>query len=173
MSAVPRRKIAPAEEQRRLALVAPPEDSPDSFARAGKPRRPRTVPDKLFADARERARAMVEANDWVAARAVDFVALFAAMHERVYGVTLVISSKDRFLAACMAAALQREQFDGDPTRLADFVWWTWRREREREAWRRENNRPTTPISWRLQFGLRLINDYRVAMARERSRKGGA
>lgn len=171
MTAVPRRRLILPPT---LTLVPPIEPAPssvDSFAKEKKKRATRGVSQKKFDEATERAAEMAKSSDWSKARAIDFVALYASMHERVYGAAPVMTHADWLNASFMATAFQRTHCENDPQRVADFFWWVWRREKEREAWRRENGRDGSSISWRLQFSARLLTDYRVAMAREAGRKG--
>lgn len=166
MTAVPRIPIPRPQ----LALVLPPasDESLDSFGRA-RAKRPRGVSQKRFDEALARAAAMAASGDWSGAKAIDFVALFSAMHERVYGVAPALSPAERLKASFVAAATMRAHFGNEPQELADFVWWTWKREKEREKFRRENGREGGSISWALQFSGRLLTDYRIAMARESAR----
>lgn len=171
MSAVPRRRLISPPTLTLVPQLEPAPSSVDAFAKEKKPRKPRGISQKKFDEATARAAEMAASLDWSKARAIDFVALYASMHERVYGAAPVMSPVDRLNASFMAAAFQRTHLEDDPQRLADFLWWVWRREKERESWRRENGRDGGSISWRLQFSPRLLTDYRVAMAREASRKG--
>jgi len=165
VNAVARRLISSPQ----LTLVPPPESTPDDFARPGKRKRATGVTPAKFAEATARAAAMIVSSDWTEARAIDFVALYTSMHEKVYGVAPVMTSADRLNASFAAAACMRTHFGNEPQELADFIWWTWKREIGREKFRRENGRDGGSISWALQFSGRLLTDYRISMVRESTR----
>ena len=111
--------------------------------------------------------AMMASGDWSRALGRHFVALFDVLHRRVYGVDAGLDSTDCFWAASMAKRLQDGTFGGDPGALVAFVKWTWERELSREKYRRENGRDGGQIGYRLQFGTRLVTDYRIAMERRK------
>ncbi len=99
-----------------------------------------------------------------------FVALYADLHYRIYGVQAVdLGAKQRLYAAKMAGDLLRKEFGGDAAAMSRFVAWTWTREKERERWRRENGRAGNRIDWRLQFGPRLLVDWRLDEKRAAAR----
>ena len=82
--------------------------------------------------------------------------------QTLYPAALLIHGQQQFGA-------QRTHFGNEPQELADFIWWTWKREIGREKYRRENGRDGGSISWALQFSGRLLTDYRISMARESTR----
>lgn len=107
-------------------------------------------------------------GDWTSAKPVHFVALYIAQHERVYGVTPPeltpeIAHRARFCAATML----RTCFSSDPVEMADYFWWTWKRESEREAARRAGKFASDGrIGWYAMFTRsKLYGDYRVAIER--------
>ncbi len=98
------------------------------------------------------------------------VALYARLHARVYGAEPqeLADGKSFFAASSAAERLVRVEFAGTPDRALDFLRWTWRREADREKWRRQNPGGSGGgrIGWKLQFaGRALVTDYRVEMAR--------
>lgn len=127
-------------------------------------RNTRTISDSLFTKARARAQNMMASGDWEEALPRDFVALYAILHERVYGVEACeLDSKTRLYASGMAKRLLEKQFDGDPGALAAFMRWIWIREKQRHAQRLERG-DTFRISWKYQFaGGALVSDYRLHM----------
>ena len=140
----------------------------DAFlGRRAMPRKPRAktiTPSKMSVAARE-ASAMMGTGDWSEAQGRHLVALFCLLHEKVYGVDSGMTSAECFFASGMAKQLMDRDFGGDPGALVAFVKWTWEREVSREKWRRENQKDGGSIGYRLQFGGRLVTDYKLAMAR--------
>lgn len=135
--------------------------------REKKPKRLGSIPDKAFDRLRNEAVACMKSGAWAEAGPRTMVALFAVLHERVYGVACAdLTSSTRLVASFAAARMLEREFAGDAQAMAMFLRWTWMREKEREAWRRANNRDGGAISWRLQFNGRLLTDYRLALARQ-------
>lgn len=113
----------------------------------------------------------MKSGDWADARSVHFVALYAHLHEGVYGAPPAeLSPSVRLRASGMAARLLEKHFGGDRGEMAEFMRWTWTREKSREKWRRDNDRPGGRIGWRIQFNGALLDDYRVDIARTKGRK---
>ncbi len=103
------------------------------------------------------------------AEPIHLVAIYLELHIRVYGVEAVdLGPSERPGAIAAAASLVRTYFEGSGERAVEFVRWVWRREQDREKWRRENGRDGKRLSWRLQFSSALVADYRVALARKKS-----
>lgn len=114
------------------------------------------------------ARARVDSGDWKDAPAGELVALFALIHEEVYGVAdadLSGSGKEWALASVGAARLRDEEFAGEADRLVAYLRWFGAREMGAEQWRRNNGRTGRRVGWRLVFSKRLLTDYRVDLAR--------
>lgn len=113
---------------------------------------------------------MRQEGDWAALEPGHAVALYAACHERCYGVAPLELEhpKDFALARIAAKRLLLEHFEGKAETLASFVRWCWEREQEREQWRRQNGRTATRIGWRLQFGAALVTEFRIAGVRHRN-----
>jgi hypothetical protein len=125
---------------------------------------------ELNADEMRKARTQTEemlcTGDWSDATGRHHVALFMLLHEKVYGATAAeMNGRACYASAAQAARLQAENFDDDPAALATFVLWTWKREHERETWRRKNGKSGGRISARLQFGTFMLGDYAVDMKR--------
>lgn len=113
---------------------------------------------------------MLRTKKWNLAGPQHFVALYADLHFRVYGVQdLALDSKNRAYAKSAARRMLAEDFGSDPGAMAAFVAWTWTREREKEAWRREKGIDRGRMQWRFQFGKALLVDYRLAVERKKSR----
>lgn len=95
------------------------------------------------------------------------VALYAWLHEQVYGIDPAseLIGKAGLGARKAAKTLLDTEFGGDRGEFLVFMRWVWYRERERERWRIENNRQGGRISWQYQFSPRLVNEYRVTKRR--------
>lgn len=135
--------------------------------------RAKTISDSAFARATREATEMIHgALAWDEAAPRHFVALYAILHERVYGVAPCdLTPVGRLHAAGMAARLLEKQFGGERVELYEFVCWTWKREEKREKWRAEKGCEGGRIGPRLQFSGALLADYRVEAARARRRRG--
>jgi len=107
------------------------------------------------------------ASGWEAAHPSRFVALYAVLHEIVYGVLPPELRGEAWWGACSGAAkMLRDEFDGAGERMLAYCRWVWRRERAREKRRRDEGTETRRISWSSMFvGRYLLGDYRVDVAR--------
>lgn len=110
-------------------------------------------------------------DDWEGARPLVFVALYAILHEHVYGVVEELKTQDRKLAAFAAGRMLKGEFGGDAEAMASFLRWAWKREAGREKWRRDNGRQGLRLTWRLLFGGGyLMTDYRLDQLRGQGRR---
>ena len=151
----------PVGEPAQLPLIA--ESTPAGVVRQ---RRRSTLPDSRVAAVAKEVEAMAEADRWEGANAVHLVVLYLKLHLEVYGVEASdCGPADRLAAIGVATNMLGRDFDGDAALMAEFVWWTWEREKGAEKWRRENHRPGRRVTWQLQFSQRLLTDYRVHLAR--------
>jgi hypothetical protein len=121
-----------------------------------------------YAKAIDRVKAMIAASDFAGARGIDFVALYAHCYVRVYGSEpAALTAEARKRASFMASAMLKKQFRGEVGEMEEFVRWCWQRERELEKWRAENGRESGKvIDWYAQFNGRLLDEYRVFLARK-------
>lgn len=127
------------------------------------------IGNKAFLKDLDAVAAMVRDDRWDGATGRHFVALYADLHFRVYGVAPAdLGTKERAWAAKLANDLLAKEFDSNPAALAEFLAWTWRREKGREEWRRAQGRSGGRIDYRLQFGTRLLVDYRIEKARRKT-----
>ena len=132
-----------------------------------KARKSKTVGDAAFMRTLEEVGQMLKEGKWQNARGMHFVALYADLYFRVYGVLPEdLGPKERVFAAKLAGTMLTKQFQDDRDKMAKFIAWTWTREKKNEQWRRENNRDGGIIDWRLQFSAKLVAGYRVACARK-------
>lgn len=145
------------------AAVSVPVDVCDFVGDAPKRRRSiRTISDNVFAKVTTETLQMMRGEvEWSKAGPRHFAALYAILHERVYGVAaLDLDSKHRAFVASQASRMLEREFEGDSSQLASFVWWVWRREAGREEWRRANGREGSRIGPHFMFSAKLLTDYR-------------
>lgn len=138
---------------------------------AGEPkkggRKSKTIGDAAFMKALEQVGEMLKLGQWQSARGMHFVALYADLYYRVYGMLPAdLGPKERVFAAKLAGTMLSKQFQDDRDAMAKFLAWTWTKEKETEKWRRENNRDGGIIDWRIQFSAKLVQSYRMACARK-------
>ena len=135
---------------------------------------PRPKPKTAQVSKRSRDRFITEtearmvAGSWDGAKAGHIVALYAIMHAKVYGVgPAELDDGKAYLHACarVTHVIERE-FSGSIECMIGFMRWSWRREMEREKWRRDQGRDGGRIQWRWQFGPQMLTDYRIARARQ-------
>ena len=119
--------------------------------------------------ARVQMEARVFSNDWADAPPATLVALYEWLHREVYGVDAAeLDGRAWAFALSAAKRMIEREFGGDIAEAVDFVKWSWKREGQREKFRRESNRDGLRIGWRLLFQSGyLITDYRIAKARSR------
>ena len=98
-------------------------------------------------------------------KAPHFVALYAKLHEHVYGVAPTELEDVAWFAACKEADRIFNEFQNSKLLMFDFMRWVWRRERAAEKRRKADGVETSRrIGWRLQFSRTLVTDFRVAHA---------
>jgi hypothetical protein len=112
----------------------------------------------------ERATHRVKSGDWEEADGRLLVGLYAWCHRATYGfVPPELEEKAEFRAAARAALrILHDTFEDDGARVAVFMRWAWKREKERAAWRQREGIEQTRMGWRLQFSTRMVGDFRVA-----------
>jgi hypothetical protein len=122
--------------------------------------------DEARAEMEERA----ASGEWDGATGAHLVALYDKLHLAVYGVAGDLDRKSRMFATSAATAMVKRDFQGDVAAAVQFMKWVWKREQEREEWRRANKRDGQRVGWRLQFCFgALVADYRVHNARQSER----
>jgi hypothetical protein len=130
--------------------------------------RPKRVSSGTWDKALDDGHAMLLSGEWDEARPIHFVAAYALLHKKVYAVECSeLTPQARLYASGAAARMLRDEFGDERAEMAEFLRWTWKREKEREAWRRAKNRAGGRIGWRLQFGGSLLTDYRLDLARRK------
>lgn len=115
-------------------------------------------------------------NDWTAARAVHFVALYAWCHEQVYGVapaeltTGKAGARIRLQATSAAARMLTQEFAGRPKAMAGFLRWVWQREKGREEWAARTGAQRGRVTWYKQFEERtMLTEFKVELGRDATR----
>jgi hypothetical protein len=130
------------------------------------------ISDERFIALLDEVKSMLAGGTFATATGPHFVALYADLHFRVYGVEAVdLGPKERVYASKLAGDLLEKDFRGSRDDMARFVSWTWTREKSREQWRRDHARSGGRVSWRFQFGRELLTDFRIADARAVQRPG--
>lgn len=118
---------------------------------------------------------MRRTREWNKATSRHFVELYCWCHERVYGLepaelrgTGKASVNARKGAISAAKKLMTDEFER-PSQMAAFVDWAFKREIEREKWRKENGRTDAGrLTWQALFaGRAVITDYRATLLRKR------
>ena len=141
---------------------------------AGEPKgkkKSKTIGDSAFMKTLEEVGVMLKEDRWSNAQGRHFVALYADLYFRVYGMLPAdLGPKERVFATKLANTVLEKQFTGNRAEMAKFMAWTWTREKEREKWRRENGRDGGIIDWRFQFAAKLVQSYRMANARTSARR---
>ena len=132
----------------------------------------KTIGDSAFAKLLEETADMLARGDFQHAKGRHFVALFAELHFRVYGIACdELGPKERVFATKLANDMLAKDFGDDPKAMAEFVAWLWSREKGREEWRRENGRSGGRITWRTQFAVRaLLTDFRLEKERKQGKR---
>ena len=157
-----RTTVDPSEVRRRRAA-----ETLEEWAGPVTRRRSRN-PKSSLVRARAEVAEMNATNDWSTATGKHFVALYEQLHTRIYGAPPAeLEAVGFFGAVSSADKMLRDEFEGDPQRMIDFMRWVWVRERESEKRRAANGTDGRRLTWRLQFaGRHVLTDYRVALARK-------
>lgn len=118
---------------------------------------------------------MRRTREWSRATARHFVELYCWCHLHVYGLepaelrgTGKSSVNARKGAISAAKKLMADEFER-PSQMAAYIDWVFKREIEREKWRKENNRTDAGrLSWQTLFaGRAVVTDYRATLLRKR------
>jgi hypothetical protein len=97
----------------------------------------------------------------------DWVALFCWTYEAVYGVECLDEVRPEWKVAGSAVSrMLAGDFDGDAAAFFQYMAWVSAREREREEWRRKNQKPGGRLDWRAVFmRKKWLAEYRLDRAR--------
>lgn len=139
--------------------------------RSGNARKPKAKPAQQAFD---EVQAMIAKKDFAGASGNHFVELYAWCHRQVYGVdvgeirgTSKAATTARKAAMGMASRMLSQEFE-TAGGMAAYVNWVFKREVEREKWRKEKGIDGGRISWRAIFGAgAVLTDYRISQARKR------
>lgn len=167
MSAVPRQ---PSEDFFELKELSDEAKQLAEWAGTTKKKSGRGLSASKWSKALSEAATMMRTGNWESAEPVHFVAAYATLFEKVYGVECadLASAQTRLYACGFASRLLSTNFGDDVVEFVEFVRWTWSREKERDTWRRANGRSGgTVVGWRLQFGGAFVTEFRVDRARKR------
>lgn len=160
------------------ALARERQDAAASFAEAAKRKGPRKAKARPKKQVTAELGEMVKTGQWDEALPVHLVALYALLHQHVYGVRPAeldrsgeAGSRERMGAVSSAKKLVADEFAGDIVEAVRFVRWAWHREGGREKWAREKKVERSRLSWRALFaGRGILSDYRVAQERLRAHR---
>lgn len=167
-----RSPISPTEARRRLRALRMRLPGPDGlppFQTTKSPAKPFQPPLRAAADLEA-----LNGSKWQKAEPRHLVALYAYLHEQVYGVApeeLTRAPLEWLGAVSAATKLLREEFGDDPVQAVEWVRWVWVREK-RGCDRRAKVGETSDfrIGWRYMFCRRsLVVDYRRALAQAKER----
>jgi hypothetical protein len=144
------------------------EEDLDAFLEDGA-RKP--SPDERFKKTIDEVVVRMGSGDWTDTRPMHFVAMFALLHHRVYGVEAhELTTAERVRASTLAGHMLREHFGDDAGAMAAYVRWAWQREKQRETWRRTNARTGGRLMARFVFGGALLTDYHLDLARRHQQR---
>lgn len=141
----------------------------EAWCGAGKPERKRGKRNwkGAMTNAIAETKEMIAKRGWSWAEPKHLVALYAVLHEQVYGVEAAELVEGWPAAVSAAARLVREEFDDKVHAAVEYLRWVWARERAREKGREAGQ--GTRIGWGLMFAKRtLLVDFKVG--RERARR---
>jgi len=161
----------PTEEPNDFIPSAKDKPKRDAARKKRKKKITRRTFEKYSHEARDRLAAWRDdPKAWEGAKPEHLIGLFVIFHLHVYGVEPSdLLEDDTFLGArSSVAALLRQEFLGDANLLAEFIRWTWEREKETEKWYRERGEVRSfHMGWRVQFQSRAhLTKWRVALARK-------
>lgn len=116
---------------------------------------------------------IAKAKEWDRLRPAHFVEMYVLGHKVVYGVepaeltgTGKGQTNARKGAASAAERMLRQEFGGRQVDMVRFLDWVWKREKDKEKWRRENQREGARLTWQfLLAGRAVLTDYRAAQLR--------
>lgn len=118
-------------------------------------------------DAKRRA----TSGDWEGAKGSTFIGLHALCHRMVYGIIPEELYAEGVMRAAVrnAASALHQMFGDDGHEMADFVRWTWEREKRKSTWAQANGYDRNRLMWKWQFSRSLLTDYRIARSQKTRR----
>lgn len=146
----------------------------DSFIGPPKPKKKRTsgsIGPKVWNVAQSEVIDMMTEGDWEKAGPLHFVALYAVLHKRIYGIepAELNVSKERQYAMYAAGRMYSNEFNTDASAMVQFMKWCWVKEQSSLKWRRANPERDNGfrIGWKYQFNGKLLSDWRMQMVAAR------
>lgn len=131
----------------------------DEFLPKTKRSKRKTIGPAEFAKVVAETKRMGEVGDFAGMKPKHLLALYYVMHGVVYKVSPDEVLKQYQNALLTIGRFVKAEFDGDVARVVEFIRWTWKREKKREARRKDDPDPFR-IGWKYQFGYSLLTDYR-------------
>ena len=141
-------------------------------AKDSKPSKPRPKTKKEMDRLLHETEELRAKRDWAAMTPKHFVALYYALHTRVYNVAPDNVRFEYRLAVAAAMRMLKHQFHDDKAVMVDFMRWVWNREQNREKKREvagDNSDNSFHITWGYQFGSKLVVDWRISRGRSKAR----
>lgn len=117
-----------------------------STTRSGKPKtasarsKSKTISASSFDRTKRETEAMIASEDFAACEVRHLVALYDAMHLKIYGLTSteLADAKTRFNTTMMAKRFVDQHCQGDVQAVVDYMQWLWTAEIGLERWRQAN-----------------------------------
>jgi hypothetical protein len=141
--------------------------TPDGKLVPRKKRVSRSVSPARYEQIVDETREMMRTRCWDDCAPRHLVALYDLLHEETYGVDACLTSKDRHRAQLLFGGFVKRVFDGEVTEAILYFFWAWKREKEREAWRRENHRDGMRLGVGLLCSSGFTADYKLHLHRNR------
>lgn len=128
-----------------------------------KKRKSRGITDEVWGRSKTKVLDRLESGEWEYTSPKEFAALYAILHERVYGVSPSEMNipTERLPAISMAKRMLEKEFDNNAPMMAEFFKWVW----SRESWKFKKITSQGKvfeyrITWRQQFNGKLLTDWR-------------
>lgn len=131
----------------------------------------KTIGASVFNRATLETEEMIRSGEWDDATPRHMVALYALMHEKVYGIEAVdLDSQARYKMTMMANTFIKREFSDNVVDAVEFFRWMWGREMGHEKYRRENATDGRRLTAYLMFSNKLLPDFRLHLVRKQSRR---
>ena len=157
--------VVKAEREASARFEAWVTPAPRKLDAKGKPARKKPAAGPaLVARAVEEMTEIRTGEAWHRAQPKHFVALYASLHEHVYGVKPIELGKEWPFAVSACRKLMKDEFEADPLRFVKFMQWVWADEVKAAKKRDASN--TFRIGWKYMFVSRgMVTNYRVVQVR--------